>query len=386
MIRVLMVEDSPSAALLLRGILESDPNLRVVGVVDNGEEALRFISRQKPDVVTMDIILSGSLDGYETTRRIMSSTPVPIVIISSTFTDQAIAGSFRAIQAGALAILEKPSGPANASFPIHAARITSTVRLMAGVKVVTRFPRTYAAQPADSLRPAPREAAFRNGNATAGPAAMPVQPNRDKPAGLLADDWPAVGRLVAIGASTGGPLAIQTILERIPRPFQAPVLVVQHISQPFVDGFAKWLGDTTGHPVSVARNGETILDGHVYIAPDEVHMGVDAGGRIALSSGAPEENLRPSASFLFRSVAAAHGPKAVGVILTGMGRDGSRGLQVLREAGGYCIAQDEASSAIFGMPGEAIRLGAVDRVLPLEEIPDALALLVGPRGSDKERA
>ncbi len=372
MIRVLMVEDSPSAALLLREVLESDPGLRVVGTVSTGEEALQFIARQKPDVVTMDIVLSGPLDGYETTRRIMASTPVPIVIISSTFTEQAVAGSFRAVQAGALAILEKPTGPASAAYPIHVARITSTVRLMAGVKVVTRFPRANNAAP-----PPPGFVAFPGGAGIRRPGPGPGRPEAEA---FCAGG----GALVAIGASTGGPVAIQTVLERLARPIAAPVLVVQHIADPFVEGFAKWLADTTGHPVSVAREGELCQPGHVYIAPDASHMGIGGDGRIALSADPPEENLRPSVSFLLRSVAAAYGPRAVGVLLTGMGRDGGRGLKALREAGGRTIAQDEATSAIFGMPAEAIRLGAAERVLPLEEIPEAIAMFLAPVAQRKE--
>jgi two-component system, chemotaxis family, protein-glutamate methylesterase/glutaminase len=182
-------------------------------------------------------------------------------------------------------------------------------------------------------------------------------------------------QIVAIGASTGGPLALQTILSGFPKDFPVPVLVVQHMTPGFTQGFVEWLTRSSGFPVQVAVRGESLLPGHAYVAPDNFQMGINADHRIVLTKDDRENGMCPSVSFLFRSVRATFGKNAVGVLLTGMGVDGVDELKQLRDAGAVTIAQDEESSVIHGMPGQAIKAGAVMHVLPLESIAKALATI-----------
>jgi two-component system chemotaxis response regulator CheB len=182
--------------------------------------------------------------------------------------------------------------------------------------------------------------------------------------------------IVAIGSSTGGPAALHKILGALPENLAVPIVIVQHISFGFVEGLASWLNDASPLQVQVGRAGEKIAPGHVYIAPDDRHMLVDGFGRIALSPAVPVGGHRPSVTPLFESVARAFGASAVGVILTGMGADGAVGMKTLREAGAFTIAQDEASCVVFGMPKEAIALGAVQRIAPLDNIAKILQEIV----------
>jgi two-component system chemotaxis response regulator CheB len=183
---------------------------------------------------------------------------------------------------------------------------------------------------------------------------------------------PALPRLVGIGASTGGPPVLQNILSALPRDFPAPILIVQHIASGFLPGMVEWLNQTTGQHVHIAAHGAVPLPGHVYIAPDDFHLGVSTGGRLALARDEPENGLRPSVSWLFRSLAENAGGSAVGVMLTGMGRDGAPELKQMRERGAMTIVQDRESSVVHGMPGEAIALGAAVQILPADRIAGAL--------------
>jgi two-component system, chemotaxis family, protein-glutamate methylesterase/glutaminase len=187
---------------------------------------------------------------------------------------------------------------------------------------------------------------------------------------------PAEVQVVAIGASTGGPVVLQTILSGLPKNFAVPVLIVQHMAPGFVQGFADWLAQSSGFPVHIPTAGEYPRPGHAYVAPDGVHMGVGTGGRVILRRDEPEDGLRPAVSHLFRGVAQVFGRQAVGVLLTGMGRDGAEALKLMRERGAVTIAQDKKTSVVHGMPGEAIRLDAAMYVLPSENIAAALTGLV----------
>lgn len=338
MINVLIVDDSKLARLVLRKILTADPEIRVIGTVENGEEALRFLAEppqgQKPDVVTMDMMMPG-MDGFEATRKIMETHPLPIVITTSSYKPQEVEKTFRAIEVGAVTILEKPGAVAHRDFENACKEFRNTIKVMAGVKVVRHWPR--------DKKKTPR------------PAAAPI---------IHSDHT-----VLAIGASTGGTAAFQQILNLLPDDLPAPIMMVQHISGEFIAGMNQWLEKTTGFPVHLARAGEKMRAGHVYIAPDDFHMGVMPGGVIELSRAEKEEGVRPSASYLFRSVARVYGKNAIGVLLTGMGRDGGQGLKALRDAGALTIAQDESTSTVFGMPAEAIKLGGAQYILPLKEIP-----------------
>lgn len=342
-IRVLVVEDSPSARDLLVHIVNTDPAFQVVGTARDGEAAVRAVSCRKPDVVTMDVHMP-KMDGLTATRKIMETNPLPIVIVSASFDPSETETCFVALAAGALAVAGKPQGIGHPEHEATARKLLRTLKLMAEVKVVRR-------------RPAPERA----------PASM-VAPPRARP-GI---------RTVAIGASTGGPPVIQAILSRLPRDFPAAVLIVQHITDGFREGFVRWLADASRFPVHLAAHGSEALPGNAYVAPEGFLLGVEAGNRLSLSRDEGDNGNSTSVSHLFRSVAAACGPQAVGVLLTGMGKDGAEELGTMRARGAVTIAQDRESSVIYGMPGEAAKRNAAKYILPPEGIVEVLVRLVQP--------
>jgi two-component system chemotaxis response regulator CheB len=340
--RVLVVDDSSVDRMLITHILSSDPRIEVVGAAASAEECLMLQERFRPDLIVMDVTLPG-ISGLEATSRIMSTQPVPIVICSGLHgTDPQL--PFKSIEAGALAVLEKPAGPAHPGYAAAARNLADTVVLMSEVRVVRRWLR--ARKPAAS-------------STESRPASVPSQsPFSARDATLL-----------LIGASTGGPVALHALLGKLPKDLPVPVLIVQHIAPGFLPGMASWLQQVTGWPVRIARHGERPMPGSVYLAPDHSHMGVNGAGLIVLSSEPPEGGHRPSVSRLFRSVAEGRlASRAVAVLLTGMGVDGAAELRLLRDGGALTIAQDAESSVVHGMPGEAIRLNAAAHVLAPESI------------------
>lgn len=347
MIKALVVEDSRVVRDFLVHILSSDPDIRVIGTVANGEEALEAVKREKPDVMTMDIHMP-KMGGLEATRRIMETTPVPIVIVSGSGEPKEVATTFRAMEAGALVVLPRPAGMGHPDHQAMAKELVQTVKLMSEVKVVRRWARP---QRETAVARAVRE---------------PVLPPR----------VPAEIRLIAIGASTGGPLVLQTILSRLPKDCSVPVVIVQHMVADFIPGFVEWLGQTCSLPIHVATHGEYLQPGHAYMAPGGYQMKVEIGRKLVLSRDEPENGHRPSVSALFRSVAQVFGRHAVGILLTGMGTDGAEELKVMKDQGAMTIAQDKDSSVVHGMPGEAIKLDGASYVLPPEKIAAALTGLV----------
>ena len=341
MIRVLVAEDSAVAREYLVYLLGQDPALEVIGVARDGLEAVQQAERLRPGVIVMDVHMP-RMDGYEATRQIMERVPTPIVIVSASSSRQEVAAMLDALKAGALTVLDKPAGPDHPAHEESARRLVETVKLMAEVKVVRRWPR--------------RDRSERRTPAPAG-AGGKIQ-------------------LVAMAASTGGPPVVSEILSQLPHDLAAPVLLVQHIAPGFAEGLVEWLARETPLAVKLAAAGESVAPGTVYVAPDGFQMGITPRGQIRLAKGLTGNGFCPSASHLFESVAEAYGPTAMGVVLTGMGRDGADGLLRLRQAGGVTIAQDERSSAIFGMPAEAIRLGAAASVLAPEDIARAIHSLV----------
>ncbi|MBI3388601.1 MAG: chemotaxis-specific protein-glutamate methyltransferase CheB [Deltaproteobacteria bacterium] len=336
MINVLIVEDSQVVQQFIEQVLGSDPAIRVAGVASNGEEALAMLQFRKPDVITMDAHMP-KMDGFETTRRIMESYPVPIVIVSASWYPHEVEKTFQAMQAGAVAVVEKPVGVGHPNHAAMAKKLTEIVKLMAEVKVVRR---TRSRQPV---------------------SAIPSPP-------LLTEHATGPVNVVAIGASTGGPPVLLTILSLLSKDFLAPLLIVQHIAENFLSGMADWLTKETSVPVHVATRAERPLPRHAYLAPDGYQMGVTPDGSIGLVDAAPEHNARPSVSYLFRSVARVFGKTAIGVLLTGMGKDGARELKEMKNRGALTIAQDRDTAVVHGMPGEAIGLGGATLVLPPESI------------------
>jgi two-component system chemotaxis response regulator CheB len=336
-VRVLVVEASSQTRAFVVRTLAADPGIEVMHEAGQAQAALAFLRERRPDVVLIGCS-SPELDGFEATRRIMETHPLPIVLC---VVPSAVDGSlFRSLEAGAVACVEKPdpSMPA-AQLERAAAHLCQTVRLMSEVKVVRRW-----AQSRQGGRP---------------------------------QQQPAPGQLkvVGIGASTGGPLVLQSILANLPADFRLPVLVVQHIARGFLGGMMEWLRQTTGLKVQMAAYGLMPVPGHVYLAPDDFHMGVGADGRIVLTRAAPDNGLRPSVAFLFRTLAEVHGPAAIGVLLTGMGKDGAAELKTMRDRGAVTVVQDSATSVVHGMPGEAIALGAAAHVVPADRIADMLITL-----------
>lgn len=350
-IDVLVAEDSATTRMFLVHLLESDPRLRVAGAVGDGQAAIDFVRGSKPDVVLMDLHMP-VLDGFEATRRIMETRPLPIVICSAVADPKEVDIAFRALEAGAVACIAKPTGPAQGDHEGTAAHLLQTVRLMSEVKVVRR-----------KARPAP--------------ALVPIR---------FAEMQRATAQveMVGIGTSTGGPPVLQTILAALPQDFPVPVLVVQHMARGFVAGMVEWLRQSAAVQVHIGIDGMRPLPGHVYVAPDDFHMGIGARGHIVLSQQEPENGLRPAVSFLFRSLAAAYGSKALGVLLTGMGKDGASELKLMRDKGAITIAQDRDSSIVHGMPGAAIALDAATHVLPADRIAQALVALVNQKNRPVE--
>ncbi|MBA2658895.1 MAG: chemotaxis-specific protein-glutamate methyltransferase CheB [Nitrosospira sp.] len=353
MINVLVVEDSPVVREFLVQILGSDPDITVIATAADGEEALYVVRYHRPDVITMDIHMP-KLNGLEATRLIMQTTPTPIVIVSGSENIHEIATTFDAMDAGALAVLGRPAGIGHPHHQTTAQDLVQTVKLMSEVKVVRRWSRLQSPKPA--LRPV-----------TMGGLCQSAQT-----------------RLVVMGASTGGPTAIEAILAALPNNFPVPVLIVQHMSAGFIGGFVQWLNTSSSLPVHTATQGELPLPGHVYIAPHDYQMSVQREGRIVLTKDAAEYGLRPSISYLFRAVAEVYGGNAVAGLLTGMGRDGAKELLLLKEKGAVTFTQDKESSIVHGMPGEAIKLDAAMLVLPLDKIAASLTNLMKHR--EKYRA
>src|SRR5450759_406987 len=354
MIKVLVVEVSPVVRGFLVYILGSDPGIRVVGTANNGEEALEAVKRYRPDVITMDIHMP-KMDGLEATRRIMEIDPTPIVIVSGSTDSHENTKTFRAMEAGALAVLARPTGIGHSDHENTARELVQTVKLMSEVKVVRRWPQTR------------RE---------------PVPPAAAKVVAGEAAKVPAKVKVIAMGASTGGPPVLQTILAMLPRDFPLPVLIVQHMATGFISSFVEWLAQSSVLPVHVAMHGELMLPGHIYVAPDECQMKVEYGGKIVLTKDKPENGLRPSVSYLFRSLAAVYGGGAVAGLLTGMGRDGAEELRLLKEKGAVTFAQDKDSSVVHGMPGEAIKLDAATFILA----PDKIAAVLTDLANNKKES
>ena len=348
MIKVLVVEDSPVVREFLVHILGADPAIEVIGTANDGEQALAAVARQRPDVITMDIHMP-RLDGLEATRRIMETYPTPIVIVSGSTDPREVATTFRAMEAGALAVLPRPAGIGHPDHEAGVCELVQTVKLMSEVKVIKRWPKA-GRQPQ---------------------LARAAEPNRAQVEAKV--------KVIAIGASTGGPPVLQTILAALPEDFPLPLLIVQHMAAGFTQGFVQWLAQTSSLPVHLAAHDEPIRPGHVYVAPDEFQMRVERGGRIVLKKDEPENGLRPSVSYLLRSVAEVYGRDAVAGLLTGMGHDGAEELKLLKDKGAVTFAQDKESSVVHGMPGAAIDLDAATLVLPAERIAATLAGLANGR-------
>ena len=349
-IRVMIVEDSRVVREHLEHVVRCDPRLDVAASYETAEAALAGLARVRPDVISMDIRLPG-MNGFCATQRIMSEQPTPIVVVSASVECGELKISMNALQAGALAVVEKPAGTSHKDYQRLANRLCDQFVLMSQVKVVRqRFNSGVRARPGD------------------GPLFPCTASRLARPRGAF--------QIAGIVASTGGPGALARLAGGLPADFPVPIVLVQHITSSFHAGFVSWLDGICGLSVVTAEDGRQPLAGFLYVAPADKHLSVDRG-TLRICDDGPVCGQAPSGTVLFGSLAASYGSEAVGILLTGMGQDGAEGLKSLREAGGYTLAEDESTAVVYGMPAAAARMGAVCESLPLDAIGRRLRCLVG---------
>jgi two-component system chemotaxis response regulator CheB len=341
MIKVMIVDDSKTVRELLQSLLERDSNIEVSATAQSAEEALEILKSKTPDIITMDLHLPG-MSGLSVTEKIMSERPVPIIIVTAD-SESALQG-FKLIEAGAVAVLETPPAPGHPQHRTSADLLLRTVKSLAGVKLVRRTKQVR-----------------RDTTKLSGQHSTTLAPRQEK-------------KIVLIGASTGGPQTIKNIVDELPPNFAWPIVCVQHMAHGFLPGFVSWLNESKTVKAKIIQDQEIIEPGCFYLAPDDYHLGLKSSGKAYLSSEPKEYGMRPSVSFLYRSVASfAH--STIAILLTGMGRDGAEEMGIILKKGGLTIAQDQASSIVFGMPAEAIALGNASEVLPANMIAARLRML-----------
>lgn len=373
-LRVLVVEDSLTIRKYLVRLLVRN-GLEVAGEAEDGLRAIALCRTLRPDVVTMDMILPG-VSGLAATEQIMAYSPTPILIVSASINRGEVFQTYEALAAGAVDVLDKVKlGETAADWE---QRFIAAVRMVARIKVITHpRARLWPARSFQMAEPAPPlSAAPSQELAPAPPQPGPSYVTTAPAAAQTVRSSPGSVDLIAIGASTGGPAAIAHILRELPEDFPLPILVVLHISEMFAFGFAEWLNTLSPIPARYAVDGEPVPrpgKPQVVLAPAGRHLLLD-GGLLRLSDGPERNSCRPSIDLLFESMARQPGLRALLCLLTGMGKDGAAGLLAGRRAGFETVAQDRATSVIFGMPGEAVRLGAASRVLSLHEIAGLLNL------------
>jgi two-component system, chemotaxis family, protein-glutamate methylesterase/glutaminase len=349
-VRVLIVDDSAFMRKVLETILISDPQLQVVGHAKDGREAIALAESLKPDVVTMDINMP-HMDGLQATAQIMTTNPRPIVVVSSESKDGA-ASTLKALELGAIEFIAKPNSAIDLDMQSIREDLLRKVKMAAKVRVVRTASRLAAA-----LQSKPQ-----NG---AAPVSRPAPVFSQASSSLADQRFP----VVVLAASTGGPATVMRLAPGFTKEFPAAVILVQHMPAAFTTQFAAQLAEFTEIPVQEAESGDTIQPGRLYICPGAQHLRVNPLGRIQLDSTTGRiAGYLPNIDVTMESVAAYGGALSIGVVLTGMGADGAQGAKAIKKAGGHVIAQDEATSVIFGMPAEAIKLQAVDQVLGLDDI------------------
>ncbi|PQV64210.1 two-component system, chemotaxis family, response regulator CheB [Abditibacterium utsteinense] len=385
MIKVLLVDDSATSQLNIRQILDQDSEIQVVASVFNGEEALDATRRGGIDVVVMDISMP-KMNGIDATRHIMANHPLPVVLCSATASDPQTIDA--ALGSGALSILEKPPGPLHPGREQAAARLIQYVK-QAAQTTVSRRPLARLNHPLtapSNLKNSGTETEFSGripasaltnilpSRAVHGEHVVQAERGSVQQPGVRGEGASQI-EIVAIGASTGGPPVLQTLFEALTPDFPIPILVVQHIATGFLPGLVTWLRASVEIPIHIAASGQIPLPGHIYFAPDEHHLGMNAARRLILSDAPPDAGLRPSVAWLFRSVAQVYGAHALGFLLSGMGRDGAIELGLMRAAGAETWAQSQESSTVHGMPGEAIRLNAAAYIASPEHMVERLRAL-----------
>lgn len=351
-IRVLVVEDSLTVRKRLCEILEADSHFEVVGEAEDGKQAIELCLALRPDIITLDMMMP-VMSGLAATEYIMAYCATPILVVSSSINRGELFKTYEALAAGAVEVMEKPK--ADEADDEWEQRFIAMLKLVVKVRVITHMRGRL------------------NSNHRATPT-LQVTPRSPKQKVKGTDDAGKCA-LIALGASTGGPGAIIQVLKDLPADFPLPILIVIHIGEPFNTAFADWLDDQTEHTVRIAQDGQKLGARGVFLAPSNRHL-VVRKGCMYLDDGPERHSCRPSVDILFESLALDYGAAVTACLLTGMGADGARGLLAIRQAGGLTIAQDEASSIVYGMPREAALLDAAQRILPLSEIGSVLAALV----------
>jgi two-component system chemotaxis response regulator CheB len=344
-IRVLLVEDSLTVRKRLAEVLNADGGFEVVGEAADGARAIELCQSLRPNAITMDLQLPG-INGLTAIEQIMAHCPTPILVVSGSLSKSEVFNSYEALAAGAVEVFEKPNG-VEASEDWERGFL-STLRIVSRVRVITHVRARLRSRP-------------------------PVLGSSSRPPPPIVSSGARV-RLVAIGASTGGPTALVDLFSRLPSSFNLPILLVLHIGEPFAPAFADWLRSQVGRSAAYASEGEPLdgLGGRIRMAPPDRHMLV-RNGRLTLSAEPPRHSCRPSVDVLFESLAREYGASCGAALLTGMGRDGAAGLLELRRAGALTLAQDEQSCVVYGMPREAVLLGAAQHQLNPIEIAQAFA-------------
>lgn len=344
MIKILIVDDSPTETELLKALFNAEKDLEVVACAKNGKEGIEMALKYKPDIITMDIVMP-IMGGLEAIRKIMATNPIPIVVISSRLNDIELNTTFKALEAGALSVLEKPGNINSVDFKKSYRYTVDTLRSMAEIKVIKR--KLFVKENSELNK-------IKNQNLT------PLKRFE----------------LIAIGTSVGGPQALKIILSKLPADFPLPIAIVQHMTLGFINGFATWLNDNTPLKVKIAANKEILEKGTVYLAPDHFHLKIEreiSGNLLTrLVKQSPVSGFCPSVTVLLQSVAKVCGKNAIGMLLTGMGDDGAQGLLELKKQNSHTIIQDKASTIVFGMGNVALSLGAVDKIIQLNEISNYL--------------
>ncbi len=338
-IRVLLVEDSQIALVVLRRILNSSPQIEVVGEARTGLEALMLIPKVQPDVICTDLHMP-QMDGLEFTYEVMALYPRPILVISASVQEEDTHQVFQLLEAGAVDIFPKPRAGLTLNDELLKQELINKINILSGVKVLTKKRKSLSQSKSKLTR---HLSAFSS-------------QSYPKP------------KIVVIGASTGGPQALRELFTQLPSDFPVPVICVQHICLGFLQGLIDWLAISCRLPIQIAQPGDIPKPGKIYFPPEQQHLELDSRGKFSCSDSPPLEGHRPSATVTFESVVKFYGKTTVGILLTGMGRDGAQGMQAIAQTGGLTIAQDEASCVVFGMPKEAINLGAAKQVLPIQAI------------------
>ncbi|HTT07906.1 MAG TPA: chemotaxis response regulator protein-glutamate methylesterase [Gammaproteobacteria bacterium] len=362
-IRVLIIDDSALVRKLLTEILSSDPDIEVVGAVMDPHIARQKIKELNPDVLTLDVEMP-RMDGLSFLRQLMRLRPMPVVMISS-LTQEGAETTLDALAMGAVDFISKPKVDVANLLQDYAEEIVRKIKNAAAVKVRARVNKPTSTGVA-------RQEAGPAGGALDVDSKYSATAILQRPVNIKVIK--TTDKIIAIGASTGGTEAIKEVLEQMPADTPA-ILIAQHIPSVFSNAFAQRMNRSSSMTVVEASDGQQVMPGHVYIAPGDQHLLLKRDGaryRCSLSDGPPVNRHRPSVDVLFRSVTQAAGKNAIGIILTGMGADGARGLGEMRDAGAITIAQDEKSSVVWGMPGEAVKLGAAQKIVALDQIPAAI--------------